>query len=152
VVQKRLRGHQRESQYAALPVFLEQRAHNHLESEVMAHSDSERLHALEPGQPASFHTPELRLEVAHQFLSLLASTMRDEPSRTLGYESTQVKNHQADDRTDAEAQAPAQVDGKDPGVQYEPGRGRARQRAQPEAAVDHQIDAAAKACRNQLVD
>src|SRR6185437_14612715 len=72
--------------------------------------------------------------------------------RALGQEAAQVEDEQAEDRTAAEGDAPAPVGPEQVGIEQRYGDQRAQRRAEPEAAVDRKVGAAAQARGDQFLD
>src|SRR6185437_17177807 len=72
--------------------------------------------------------------------------------RALGQEAAQVEDEQAEDRTAAEGDAPAPVGPEQVGIEQRYGDQRAQCRAEPEAAVDRKVGAAAQARGDQFLD
>ena len=78
--------------------------------------------------------------------------MNRQPTRTLGHVAARQQHDKAQQRTDEKPRAPAEIDGKELGIEQPQCRHRSQRRADPVAAVDAEVDLAANACRNQLID
>src|SRR5580704_288262 len=85
-------------------------------------------------------------------LGFVYPAVRKEPARTLGNESAKINDRDADDRTDAETEAPSEPVRNDSGIQDHERRRRSHRSSQPETAIDDQIDTAAQTRRDQLID
>src|SRR5689334_9461980 len=109
----------------------------------MAHLNPERR--AEAGLADSFAgNAKLFFELAHNRFGLSRLPMRKEPARTLRNKPAEIENRCSDDRAGGKAHSPSNVNREDFRIQNYRGRCCTGQRTQPETAVDHQINAAAK--------
>jgi len=94
----------------------------------------------------------LALDLADDSLGLLGATVDEEPARALRHVAAHDQDPDAERRPDPKGEAPAEVRGEEGGVEQEDRSEGAGGRAEPVAAVDHQVHPAADPGRNQLVD
>jgi hypothetical protein len=76
----------------------------------------------------------------------------EHPAGALGDVAPHQQDAEAEDRAKAEGQPPAQVGGEQVLVQQQQRQGGPERRPEPERAVDDQVDPAAEAGRDELVD
>ena len=92
------------------------------------------------------------LDLARRPLGLLGAAVRQQPARALGHVAAHEEDREREHRAEAEARAASPIDPTHVRIE-QPRRGqRAERGADPEAAVDREVDAAAHARRDQLVD
>jgi hypothetical protein len=94
----------------------------------------------------------LRLDLVDDPLRLLGSAVDVQPARALGNVAAHEQDREREHRADAEREPPADVGGEDPLVEEQQRADRADPGADPEAAVDRDVDRAPIACGDQLVD
>jgi hypothetical protein len=82
----------------------------------------------------------------------LLAAVSDLPARALGHVAAEEQDEAAEHRADAEAEAPADIEADKPAGQQQQRSGGANRGTSPVATVDDQVDAAAKASGDQLVD
>ena len=95
---------------------------------------------------------DLPLDVRDELVGLVRLAVDEHPARALGHVPAHEQDADAEHRAEAEREAPADVGGEDVLVEQHDRQGRARGRAEPERAIDDQVDGAAHAGRDQLVD
>ena len=104
------------------------------------------------GQILAGRRAHLVLDVGHDLLGLLLAAVDEQPPRALRDTPAHDQDPETEDRAEAEAQPPADVDGEDAGVEREHREERAGGRPAPVAAVDRDVDASAFLRGDQLVD
>jgi hypothetical protein len=92
------------------------------------------------------------LDLRDDALGLVGPAVRQQPARTFGHMAAHQQDGHRQHRTEQEAGTPAQLGPQHARVQQHQAQGRAERGADPEAAVDGQVDAAAHTRRDQLVD
>src|SRR6185437_6916774 len=84
------------------------------------------------------------LDVADDRLGLAVEAVRHEPARAFRNEAAQQEDAEAECCTNAETEAPAEVDRQQFRVEENDRRGGAEGRADPVAAIDDEVDTAAQ--------
>ena len=79
----------------------------------------------------------------HRLLRLFVLAMRHQPARALRYETAEQQNAEAEHGSDTEAETPADIRREQALIEQKRDRERAAGRAQPEAAVDDEVDTSA---------
>src|SRR5579883_2871676 len=78
--------------------------------------------------------------------------MSDKPTRALRNVAPEQQDAEAERTADCETEPPAEIGRHDAGIEKQQRSGRAGRSAEPEAAVNNEINAAAIARRDELVD
>ncbi len=149
VVDEGLADEQREAEEGALRVGLEGRRGDLAQRDRLPLADRDRRARLVERLVGLLG--DLALDAVDDPLGLLLAAVDEQPARALGHVPAHEQDADAEDRAEAEGEAPAQVDREDVHEQHV-GAERAERRAEPVGAVDDQVDAAAHARRDQLVD
>jgi hypothetical protein len=95
---------------------------------------------------------DLLLDPGDQLLGLLVVAVDELPAGALGHVAADQQDGQAEDGAEPEGQPPAEVGREPVGVEQEQGKGGPEHGAEPERAVDDQVDPAPQPGRDQLVD
>ncbi len=151
VVEERLADEQREPEHRAVRVLLQRRAPDRAERDLLALTHGDRLARLVAQRLPGLRLDRL-LDVADDPLRLLVAAVDEQPARALRHVAADEQDHEAEHDADAEREPPAEVGREHVRVEEEQRGKRAERGAEPVAAVDDQVDAAAHARRDQLVD
>ena len=92
------------------------------------------------------------LNIAHDLFGFRLAAMGHEPARTFRNGVAEKNHDQPQHRADGESHPPAEADGNNAGIEQPDDGGGADGGADPEAGIDDQVNAAADAGGNQLVD
>ena len=95
---------------------------------------------------------DVLFDIADGLFRLLVPAVRHQPPRALRHETTEQQDAEAQDGSDAETKAPADIRGEQSLVQQERHSKRSCRCSEPEAAVDDEVDTTAVLRRNELVD
>ena len=87
-----------------------------------------------------------------ELLGLVLAAVDEQPARALGHVAAHEQDGQAHDRAEPEGQPPAEVDARRGSRRAARRTARAGGGAEPEGAVDREVDPAARARGDQLVD
>jgi hypothetical protein len=96
--------------------------------------------------------PHALLDVGDRRVGLAGKAVGHEPARALRHVPAHQEDAEAQHAADGEGETPADIGRKDVRVEEDERGAGACHRAHPEAAVDHDVDAAAVARRHELVD
>src|SRR5215204_102048 len=99
--------------------------------------------------PVSFSTSSSIPATSSSAFSLAVDEL---PAGALGHVAADQQDGQAEDGAEPEGRPPAEVGGEPVGVEQEQGKGGPEHGAEPERAVDDQVDPAPQPGRDQLVD
>ena len=94
----------------------------------------------------------LLLDLTDDPLGLLLIAVRHQPARALRHMPPHHQDAEAENGADAEADPPAEIDGKQVGIEQRDRGERADGGADPIGAVDIEIDTATQTRRDQLID
>src|ERR1700680_4793546 len=95
---------------------------------------------------------DVLFDIADGLFRFLVPAWRHQPPRALRHETTEQQDAEAQDGSDAETKAPADIRGEQSLVKQERNSKRSFRRRNPEAAVDDEVDTTAVLRRNELVD
>ena len=95
---------------------------------------------------------DLALDVVDQLVGLVELAVDEHPARALGHVPPYEQDPDAEHGAEAEREPPPDVGGEDVLVEQHDRERGARRGAEPERAVDQQVDGAADPRRDQLVD
>jgi hypothetical protein len=105
---------------------------------------------------ASLRPPDaaehLRLDRGNLGLGAVGMAVGQQPARALRHVPPDQHDRDADRRAERERDAPAELGPEDARIEEREAQDGAERRAEPEAAVDREVDATAHARRDQLVD
>ncbi|CAL2065305.1 protein of unknown function [Streptomyces murinus] len=150
VVQERLPDEEGEAEHRAPAVPPEDRVGDLPEGDALALVDGQpHVRRRQPDALLRLHLP---FDAGDDLLRLLVPAVDQQPPRTLRDVPPYEQDHQRQYGAQREGQPPAHVHRQQAGVQRHDGQQRTAHRAQPEAAVDDQVDTAAVVGRDQLVD
>ncbi len=150
VVEKRLRGHQRERDQRALAMQMQQRVPHVAERRVAAASQP-HLRQRRVGNDVPLGA-QPRLDAGNDPFRLIRAAMRHQPARAFRQPHPHEEHDQRQHRADQERGAPAVLRIDHRRIEQHDGAERAERRAHPERAVDDQIGPAAHARRHQFLD
>src|SRR5260221_10615548 len=103
-------------------------------------------------QRAALRRDDALLDLLDDCARLANPTVNHEPARTLRHEAPQEEDDEPEYGTGAEGGAPAPIRRQDRGIEQDQCTGRAEGGADPEAAIDDEIGAAAIARRDEFLD
>ena len=150
VVEERLRDHQREDQHAAPRIATQQH---------VRHLAERRQPRRRMGARARRHrgerqplAPHACLDVGDDALGLVDPAAREQPARALRHFAAHPQDGERQGGAEQEADAPALMRPEHARIEQHEAQQRTDRGADPEAAVDREVDPAAHARRDQLVD
>jgi hypothetical protein len=151
VIEERLRGHQGQADKRAQRVAIEQRVENFAERRVGARAQPDRV-VFGDRRQINARLDEPLLDRRDHRLPLCLAPVDCEPARAFRNPHAHREYDEADQRAGQEGEPPSKFGVEERRVQQRHGDQRAERRAHPEAAVDHQVEVAAKAGGDQFLD
>ena len=149
VVEERLGDHQRRAEHRAGRVVAEEHPGERQIADLRGGLQVQRLALvdLRQGDPGLL---DLVLDVGDRLLGLALAAVHHLPPGALRKVAAHEQDDEAEHRADEEGNAPAHREAQD--VEEDQAAERAEDRARPVGAVDHDVDAAPVARRDELVD
>src|SRR6202051_1534375 len=150
VVKEGLGHHQRQRQDTPLSVLADHRCQDQPDTEYLLGMDLDAFVRHRRMLPCGLC--DVLLDVAYRLFGKLVLAMRHQPPGAFWHESTEQQDAEAQDGADAETKSPAYVRGEQVPVEQEWNGERSCRCAEPEAAVDDEVDTATIFRRNELID
>src|SRR4029077_1085141 len=154
VVEKSLGQHQHKTQNRAASMLMYDGVPNFMPRRMRACSN--------PGEPraivaavadrGSLRSKNLSLDVINDLFRFIVAPMNHQPTRTLRNPASKENHNETERRADSKSETPSKPDWYSTRIEQNKRGGCTERSADPVRAVDDQIDAAAYACRNQLVN